>query len=348
MIFLLVLIVSVVSCTDSDGLTNEMTNETVNVEFSNEEMLSIKDDILSPLSEEDILSIVSNYNPLNLKTSTKSKLSISGKYYQTFKSSSRTKSANNEPDSLVIYNVTMETEEGKGFSLVSADKRVPGILVHIPNGDINDTIEYKGFTTMLDLSHTIIKANAIYYNHLVDSLKESTITKICDAENITREKYNENIEYYVNKYNDVKYIQKETKVTEGDYYQYISQNYPPALKTAWGQGYPYNAKVNYSCPGKASSSITNTEYKDKAAAGCVPIAAGQIIAHFRKYYLCDNWEYITYNYDAFMKYKKVPADDPAAVDAVSTFIADLGTQFDVWYNREGEYNFPLSIYSGGI
>lgn len=334
----MVTVVSVISCSDNE-FGNEITEEIVNVHFSEDELLSIKDDILSPLTEKDVLNIVENYNPTNLKTSTiKSKLSIAGKYYQTFESSTKTKSTGNKSDSLIIYNVSVETEEGRGFSLVSADKRVPGIITYIPKGEINDTLGIEGFTTMLDLSHNIVKANAAYYNYLVDSLKESTIMKICNAENITKEQYNENVEYYVKKYDDTKYIEKQTKFgddTGTGYLNLIRASYPTKLTTAWGQGYPYNAKVSTLCPGIAPSSLSNTDYRGKAPAGCVAIAAGQIIAHYRKNYVhfLGNWEFEmnNYNYDAFMKYRKVPADDAEAVDAVSTFIYDLGEQVGMQY-----------------
>ncbi len=113
---------------------------------------------------------------------------------------------------------------------------------------------------------------------------------------------------------------------------------PPILTTIWGQEEPYNLK----CPMIGDS---------LAPAGCVAIAVGQVLAHFKP----DDARYNnhTYDWDVIKSVGRME-DMPAIVDStirytdiqkdkISTFIRDIGDICDMNYNESVSTTVPWKI-----
>jgi len=94
------------------------------------------------------------------------------------------------------------------------------------------------------------------------------------------------------------------------------------LPTVWGQEYPYNAAVNFSCTTLADS------YQGKAPAGCVPIAIAQILAYYK---LPSNL-----NWTEILKSQTLKNNPTQLViNQVSNLIKDIGTKIKIDYGCDG-------------
>ena len=79
-IIIFTLLVIIITSCMKEGIIDDALNESIAIKLSNEEMLSVRDDVLQPLSENDILSLVENHNSSNMKSTATKKLSVEGKH----------------------------------------------------------------------------------------------------------------------------------------------------------------------------------------------------------------------------------------------------------------------------
>lgn len=324
------------SCSD-DSKYPISKDEKVKIKLSYEEFISINDDLNSPLTTEEVLNLVTEFE--NGITSSKSKSSnansIKSKYYIEISENSKLKSRNSvDEDVIEVYEVNLKDTNTEGFALISADRRVSGIIAYIPNGSLADTIDNKALAQMLKLSEATYIQSVHGYNHLIDSLKEKTIDKICQSENISRDEYYKN--GYIIKYTtDINLIDNNTTHTKAARLPEpgaIKTQIGPHLKTQWDQWAPYNNQVPHFCPGGG-----------RAPTGCVATALAQIAAYYKRQPK-DNSYY--YNYDAMLKYTKIPYTDQVASNYVSKLMVDIGIGVDMNYacGGSGAYSVDAVNY----
>ncbi len=313
---------AITSCNQDDSLINESDTLNTSTNLTESELLCIKDDIIEPLSEDEVLDLLNEYEEESGKSTTTkstSKIthSINKEYFLTISNTSL-KSSDFRDDSIQIYEVEISNGTNNGFALVSADRRSSGIMAYISNGSLIDTTENLGLVKMLILSNNAIKNQILEYNTIIDSLKEKTIDKICNIENISKDKYYEDnyAEKYVSKQTNTQTTKSLSIGVIGGGSVDLWAKYYQKLNTIWGQGSPYNNNVPVVCG------------SDRAQAGCVAIAMGQILTYYQKQPINDP---SAINYDLFINYRAITNDDEDAAEEVSNFIADLGEQVDMLY-----------------
>lgn len=301
--------VSLSSCSDENN-TGSKQNQ---LELSEFEAVCIKDDLKKQLTEDEVLDLVKQMG-IQTKGSSDTKISILNKKYKTIllNEDGLLKSNSISTDSIEYYELEIIENGKKGFSKVSSDSRVPCILYYIPKGNIADTSYIKGAALMMRGAEDIHVQSVINYNKLVDSLKDETITKICQFENIGKEVYK--FGNYAKKYID-NYQQRNTELKQ------IIANYH--IQTSWGQDAPYNGE----CPDYGCVETDN----GRALAGCVAIATGQLLAHWR---VQSGFE-PTWNYQIFTQYLRVPTSDIAASAEVARFIHHIGESINMSYGCSG-------------
>ena len=131
----------------------------------------------------------------------------------------------------------------------------------------------------------------------------------------------------------------------------------PLLKTNWGQNYPYN----YYCPDKGCAS---TNMYGHSKAGCVAIAAAQIVRYWSPYlpHTPYQWDDMpnraTDNPSQLEKHKSVSEKQYNGILSMARLIHDIGVAVDMEYGCSGSTaeskDIPnvlrrnYSFYSGGV
>jgi len=172
----------------------------------------------------------------------------------------------------MYYEIVFVNEKGTGFSLVSADERVPEVLCFIEKGSLCDTVSNKNLKFCLDLVEHYVEDKTknelnIEFLSLTASEKlQSTVIKkdVAKKEN--------NGEPSISK-SAVPPFDPDVWTYE---YSWWEQTYNECLKTVpvtWDQGAPYNALLPY---------IAGTNPAQTANVGCGMIAVAHIMAYHKK------------------------------------------------------------------
>ncbi len=132
-----------------------------------------------------------------------------------------------------------------GYSLVSADDRVPGVMAYIPQGQraSNAPVTNPGMQFFLNGLKNYYRAA------IIDTTIVRRETEDLDVREIIINDTTQIFSQYTNPY-------------------VINSRVDPILTTCWGQGDPYNR-------------LCFTENGEQAVAGCVAIAVDQVLAHHR-------------------------------------------------------------------
>ncbi len=163
----------------------------------------------------------------------------------------------------IVYVANFDNDQG--FAIVSADKRVTPILGISNNGNIKDTIDNPGMALVLSMIPYYIESEKMR----MDSIYQ--IAKIKLEKGATF------------KTNEIK-----SDIT----YSAIG----PLIQTNWNQTWPWNADIPHTCNDLPAA------YQGRSPAGCVAIATGQILAHYRRPHSLitgftlgpNGWEYTYY------------------------------------------------------
>ena len=198
----------------------------------------------------------------------------------------------------LFYEITFNSEKGKGFSLVSADERVPEVLFYTDFGSISDTTFNKSLKFCLDLVSRYVEAQvkedldvtslALSANKKLDGTQSrgpACRAQIVEMENITN----------------------RLRLVPG----------------GWHQNSPYNDNLPY----VAGTSI-------RPPVGCAMIGVTQIMAYYKKYYNLFLPDVATWNlaianhltsstlhsliYDVFMAMKLPAPNEPTIYSTPST------------------------------
>lgn len=171
--------------------------------------------------------------------------------------------------SIPTYELSLGAEGG--YAIVSADERVPEVIVYSTTGKIGDISENVGAMKMQRMSERVVLAQIAQLNLLRDSLREKTLNKIAGQLKVNKVDFN-SIKNRV-------LVNSEALGTRSNVmYPTESKAWKsvlPMLKTTWAQWYPYNIQL-----GKAKNP---TIYANKGynAVGCAGVAAAQIVAFYK-------------------------------------------------------------------
>ena len=167
----------------------------------------------------------------------------------------------------------------KGYALVSADKRVPGVMAYNSSGDM-DIETNPGQAIMFSVIQNYVAVQKELYEKKKDSLKQSALKKVkeyFEKQQLANPKFIASTNKSIAKYEDDGMCSLDDIHIVDDYYEgtpwAIVEQRGPLLKTIWGQQGAYNNLVFTRC------------VNDEAPVGCVAVAVGQIMAYHKKPYV---------------------------------------------------------------
>jgi hypothetical protein len=189
-------------------------------------------------------------------------------------------------------------EDSCGYALVSADALVPGVAAYIEKGNLSPDLEIDnpGFKSFLEG----------YGKYICDSIRS-----ISDSL-----RHHEGTLMFM----DTAHVTGPEPYTPYRLIYYVA----PLLTTEWGQGAPYNNE----CP--------IFGYELHCVAGCVAVAAAQVVAYHR---YPNSYNGHIYNWDAILSESTVSNSDPIASQSVAELIHDIGVLAQTSY--EIDCKFPL-------
>lgn len=222
-------------------------------------------------------------------------------------------------DSIGVYKFIVKSGEMQGYGLVADDIRIPGVIAYCPEGSLNDTVYNEGLAAyMRDLPNAIVNKIARVSSELSNYRnmeKVMTRSPYWGSENPPTDFESFPMPEYDGTYisGDTVNIYENSRLIAG-MPQIISFRVP----VKWGQSYPYNKDVPYSCG------------SDKAPAGCVAIAIAQIMA-YHKYPSKYNWDLLTQT-PTISGYSD---NDEIRRNEVARLIADIGREVNMVYSCSG-------------
>lgn len=223
----------------------------------------------------------------------------------------------NVTDTVDVAFHVINFENEQGFAIISADKRAVPVYAYSEEGNINlyDAVEESGWGDFMDMAG----------EHYVSTLAMELPPFINPQDSVIGGPDYGDIPLLAVVYIDgVRYKMRTT-----DTYS----NYGKKLSTLWDQCAPYN----YFYPTMIG---VPEEYANKAAAGCAPIAIGQIMAHheYPTTYqgFTFDWELIK-SKTSFTQNEYTDASENAAL--LLRCVADLGN---------AQYGFPTGMSTNGI
>lgn len=211
----------------------------------------------------------------------------------------------------------------KGYALVSADKRVPGVMAYNSSGDM-DTDNNPGQAIMFSAIQNYVAVQKQLYEKKKDSLKQSALKKIkehFEKQRLANPKFVASTNKSITKYEDDGICSLDNIHIVDDYYEdtpwVIVEQKEPLLKTIWGQQDAYNDLVFKRCP------------NDEAPVGCAATAVGQIMAYHKKPYVFKgrimHWVDMTRtDYGFSSLYSPSVGSNPIAVRDIQHLLARLG------------------------
>lgn len=272
--------------------------------------------------EEAIVEVSQLWNQVFSDYSTKGNLSMPSVDNINIISSIRTKGINSTNIDSVAYVVNFVNDNG--FAIVRTDKKEAPILALTDSGNIDvdilqnpDLLDYtydiEGESILYLLLH-----NALVYNDEISQNIQSGLS----------------YEYSTNSENDE---------------WFIDEKYGPFVQVKWGQKYPFNKFMPLADSTYTSFGL-NTPYKGHMPAGCVMIAAAQMMVTNRRpeifhglingWYMTDLDDISTYMDYSFYQYDNLYLDDleepfKTYLNGVADMIRLLAQYFEASYSSSG-------------
>lgn len=254
------LLMSMAACSNPENLCVDPQTPSASVDtLTYWERVSLLDNY--QLSESAVLKSVEKFSELaspkpSRSTEGKLDLKIISKQNVCLGGVSRC-SENQKQDPIPIYYVQMDKDDKHGYALVSGDIRTARILAFVPNATSEKTYEqYQIISLLKEASiHACLK-QAYFFNTIKDSLANTAKKKS------VMQTRSEKLEIY------------EIWEMEDQGWQFERSNTKfPELSVKWGQGYPYNCKLE-------QKGCTNAAYDYRCPAGCGVVAIAQALAYY--------------------------------------------------------------------
>ena len=170
-------------------------------------------------------------------------------------------------ENVSCYIVEFTKDGDMGFSIVSADYRVPEVFSFCEKGSISDTVSNKGLKLFCD-------ELAVYMRQKVSSYNQDSLYREVQMRFIKTKGWVDDGNIHTWTVPDVSYVPWDyTYMGSGDtgYEELVNEK---LLKTKWGQADPYNGLLPL---------VSGIETKNgKAWVGCQMVAVAQIMAYHKK------------------------------------------------------------------
>lgn len=273
---------SLFSCVKEINDNNSNHNNTNKIELTSDEITSICYDEPKTLSEQEVFSIISEFQETlqsqgaNTKSSSTSQYKIKNKYFLPIKSSIQTRSGETVNQQIPIFEVIAESNGQKDFIVISADERVPKILYYgfdIKSEDLPIEIRY-----IIELAKNSIKQDICRIDSLQECLRSSTISKLSQKINMDEKKFSfEDIKEHIISIDNMK--TKGNPIGGYDKPTQIMSFVNPMTKTEWDQTEPYNNEMPIvDIFDVAAEDGTEYSVKGHAPLGCATVCIAQLLA----------------------------------------------------------------------
>lgn len=258
------------------------------VTLTQDEFISVSNDNISEITEDDVFSMVTNF--ANLKASEKGarnarqlNFTVRSKEYLGEKSVAESTRSTEQIDnvSVPIYEVLGENGDQTLYAVVSADRRSSGVIAFFEDFptdevEITDAFNHPNTRAMLNWTKIQLIKDIEKVEQTRKELREKTIEKICDKLGIPISEYA--FDQVINELNiDGESITRNHEGTQMPGGQIIAQK-SPMCQIIWEQGVPYNR----ACPtNKIMLWIApgmGFLQDGKVPAGCVTIACMSVEA----------------------------------------------------------------------
>mgnify|MGYP004652680207 FL=1 len=254
------LLMSMAACSNPENLCVDPQTPSASVDtLTYWERVSLLDNY--QLSESAVLKSVEKFSELaspkpSRSTEGKLDLKIISKQNVCLGGVSRC-SENQKQDSIPIYYVQMDKDDKHGYALVSGDIRTARILAFVPNATSEKTYEqYQIISLLKEASiHACLK-QAYFFNTIKDSLANTAKNK-----NIVQSRSGE-----------LKPKEILNMELQGWQLEWSKKKFPE-LSVKWGQGYPYNCKLE-------QKGCTDAAYDYRCPAGCGVVAIAHALAYY--------------------------------------------------------------------
>lgn len=266
-------------CSDSDGIIEKPTDV---LQLSLEEYVSIAYDSPKEINEEQVISIIKDFESDGKKTSSTIPKIVKKYYWDSMMLNDTIINNHKFP----IYEVSLSNKDGKeGFALVSCDERFPCVIAYSQYGNLKDTIENVGIRMMIDEARLALEKDYYKYETIKTFYRKKALNKVKQffGANVCFEDVKDKIILpdIATRATGEKNPSTGTLVEEG------GQKIP----VTWGQESPYNDLL-----GVQENNIKNL-------VGCAGVATAEIIAYYEALssvygYLLD-WHQIKANKQIF-------------------------------------------------
>lgn len=238
--------------------------------------------ILEARGRDMALSLASKFldSKDGVKRTISSFVTVPSLYSITGKTLIKTDFAVSKPATPSLY--VANFNDHKGFVILSADKRAPGILAIVGSGAIDST-SHIGLRIFLENSMKHIDEKVAK----TESFRGDAIFKSLVAKLQSNVNQNKSVDG-----GRVEQLACTQNIITDPYNSVISTNYitSPLLKTLWDQGPPFNYGMpDAGCNSSGYCGGANTKY----LAGCVPVAEGQVVAYFYARRNVGDWSSVT-------------------------------------------------------
>ena len=197
----LILITSIlISCTDKLENTEVNNNPTNQVVLTSNEYASIAYDNPKELSEDEITNVIYDFKRINSEfkkqfittKEDKPKISIINKYYLT-NSRNHSRSADSIQINVPIFEVELTNNSGtKEMTIVCGDERAPKVLLFTENYQFSQPMNID-MRYLVEIAKLNILSDIKYIEKLKSEKRSSTLDKISQSLNISKEQITEDI-----------------------------------------------------------------------------------------------------------------------------------------------------------
>lgn len=279
--------------TDSEDITG---NDKIKVTLSPEEFISVAYDDITELSSEEVLLKVEKFSSQSFRNDNQFNNPIINATIADSYSLELNDSSNPDAGTVHFKVVFFEKDGNRGSAVVCSDRRYPEVLAYLDRYEIKDIESYNRDNPMMWRVNQIAVDYINRCNEIKDSLKSSTVKKICDRLGIEESEFS--FRNYISNiivpgYNILSSTRFEMMIDpeEGTLLNKVG---PLCGTTNIIQGWPCNQFI-------AETDLRiyqSPQHYGHYPAGCVPVALATMCSYIRPTIYCDelkrniNWDYV--------------------------------------------------------
>ena len=254
------------SCSEkiADRMDENINVLELNLSLDEASALKIELDGSTLIPEREAISMVKKVFVENAQTKSNDLFKITS-FRKEFLNGLPTRSG----EDIACYIVEFVKDKDLGFSIVSADRRVPEVFSYCEKGSISDTVFNKGLKSFCD-------ELVVYMQQKINSYNQDSLLKEVQMHFIKTKGWVDDGNIHTWVVPDVSYVPHDYIYMGSGYTGYEEFVNEKLLKTKWGQANPYNELLPF---------VNGIETENgRAWVGCQMIAVAQIMGYHKKNY----------------------------------------------------------------